>query len=115
MFHLNGTNIKLTRGDSASLSVSLDGYEMQDGDALTLSCKVDPSKEGYLFQLTADSEQAFTFAPETTAGLDFGAYRYDIQLTTSGGAVYTVIPVSSFTVMEEITCPEPEPEPGEGE
>lgn len=45
MFFVNGTNIKLTRGDSASLSVSLDGYEMQDGDTLTLSVKVDPSKE----------------------------------------------------------------------
>ena len=105
MFFLNGTNIKLTRGDSATLSVSLDGYTMEDGDALTLSCKVDPSKTEYLFQLTAD-DQTFTFTPETTAGLDFGAYRYDIQLTTSGGSIYTVIPVSSFTVMEEITCPE---------
>lgn len=112
MFHLNGTNIKLTRGDSATLSVSLDGYEMQDGDALTLSCKVDPSKEEYLFQLTA-VDNAFTFTPETTAELPFGAYRYDIQLDTAAGEVYTVIPVSSFTVMEEITCPEPEP--GEGE
>lgn len=112
MFFLNGTNIKLTRGDSATLAVSLQGYDMQEGDTLTLSCKVDPSKTAYLFQLTA-TDQKFTFTPETTAGLDFGAYRYDIQLTTSGGAVYTVIPVSSFTVMEEITCPEPEP--GEGE
>lgn len=33
MFNLNGTNIKLTRWDSATLSVSLDGYEMQDGHA----------------------------------------------------------------------------------
>lgn len=115
MFHVNGTNIKLTRGDSATLSVSLDGYAMQDGDSLTLSCKVDPSKDDYLFQLTADETQTFSFEPETTAALDFGAYRYDIQLTTSGGEVYTVIPVSSFTVMEEITCPETEPEPGEGE
>lgn len=114
MFYVNGTNIKLTRGDSATLEVDkLDGYTMQDGDVLTLSCKVDASKTSYLFQLTADSEKKFTFLPETTAGLDFGAYRYDIQLTTSGGAVYTVIPVSSFTIMEEITCPEPEP--GEGE
>ena len=105
MFYVNGTNIKLTRGDSATLSVALDGYTMQDGDALTLSCKVDPSKTEYLFQLTADSTQTFAFEPETTAGLDFGAYRYDIQLTTSGGEIYTVIPVSSFTVMEEVTCP----------
>ena len=36
MSYVNGTNIKLTRGDSATLSVSLDGYEMQDGDTLTL-------------------------------------------------------------------------------
>lgn len=109
MFYVNGTNIKLTRGDSATLSVALDGYEMQDGDAMTLSCKFDPGKEEYLFQLTA-TDQTFTFTPETTAGLGFGAYRYDIQLTTSGGEIYTVIPVSSFTVMEEITCPEQQEE-----
>lgn len=114
MFYVNGTNIKLTRGDSASLSVALDGYEMQDGDTLTLSVKVDPNKTDYLLQLTAQ-DMAFTFLPETTAGLPFGAYRYDIQLETANGEVYTVIPVSSFTIMEEITCPEPEPEPGEGE
>lgn len=105
MFYLNGTNIKLTRGDSAMLSVTLDGYEMQDGDTLTLSVKVDPSKTEYLLQLTAE-DMTFTFLPETTAGLAFGAYRYDIQLTTAAGEVYTVIPVSSFTIMEEVTCPE---------
>ena len=63
MFYVNGTNIKLTRGDSASLSVSLDGYEMQDGDTLTLSVKVDPSKSEYLLQLTADGD-SFAFLPE---------------------------------------------------
>lgn len=104
MFFLNGTNIKLTRGDSATLSVALDGYEMQDGDTLTLSVKVDPSKEGYLLQLTAEG-MAFTFLPSSTAGLPFGAYRYDIELKTAAGEVYTVIPVSSFTLMEEVTCP----------
>ena len=114
MFFLNGTNIKLTRGDSATLAVSLQGYDLQEGDTLTLSCKVDPSKTAYLFQLTATDDE-FTFLPSTTEELDFGAYRYDIQLTTANGEVYTVIPVSSFTVMEEITCPESEPEPGEGE
>lgn len=107
MFYVNGTNIKLTRGDSASLSVSLDGYEMQDGDTLTLSVKVDPSKSEYLLQLTADGD-AFAFLPETTAELPFGAYRYDIQLDTAAGEVYTVIPVSSFTILEEITCEEGE-------
>ena len=110
MFFLNGTNIKLTRGDSATLAVSLQGYDMQDGDTLTLSCKVDPSKTAYLFQLTADADNTFTFLPSTTEELDFGAYRYDIQLTTANDEVYTVIPVSSFTVMEEITCPEQQEE-----
>ena len=37
MFHVNGTNIKLTRGDSATLSVALDGYTMQEmADTLSI-------------------------------------------------------------------------------
>ena len=114
MFFLNGTNIKLTRGDSATLAVSLQGYDMQEGDTLTLSCKVDPSKTAYLFQLQADADNTFTFLPSTTEELDFGAYRYDIQLTTANDEVYTVIPVSSFTVMEEITCPEQQEQSEQG-
>lgn len=103
MFQVNGTNVKLTRGDSATLAVTLDGYEPQEGDVLTLSAKTSVTADDYLFQLTA-ADNVFTFLPETTDGLKFGSYAYDIQLTTAAGEVYTVIPVSAFILMEEVTC-----------
>lgn len=103
MFQVNGYNVKLTRGDNATLAVALDGYETQEGDVLTLSAKSSVSATEYLFQLEAAGD-VFTFLPETTAGLPFGSYVYDIQLTTSAGEVYTVIPVSAFVILEEVTC-----------
>lgn len=108
MFKVTSTNVALTRGDSATLCANLmnaDGsaYELQDGDTLVLTVKDDASISEHIFQLTADGEGVFTFLPSTTEGMAFGSYKYDIQLTTSDGDVYTVIPVSTFTVMEEVT------------
>ena len=108
MFSINGTNISLTRGDSATLSVDLttqdgEAYELEAGDSLVLTVKRAATDESIVFQLTADSQGTFTFLPSTTESAKFGNYRYDIQLTTSAGEVYTVIPVSGFTLLEEVT------------
>lgn len=110
MFYVSGTNISLTRGDSATLSVDLktqdgEAYALDEGDTLVLTVKRSPNDEEIVLQLYADGEGVFTFLPSATEGLAFGNYRYDIQLTTSAGEVYTVIPVSGFTLLEEVTWP----------
>ena len=105
MFHVHGNSIQLTRGDSATLTVNLtnaDGtpYELVAGDVLEFTAKKDASDPEAAISLTA-SDGTFTFAPSDTDGLEFGAYRYDIQLT-HGSEVYTPI-VSTFTLTEEVT------------
>lgn len=106
MFYIEGNNINITRGDTAVLTVPLEAsgqpYDMQSGDILYLTVKKSVNDTNYLFQLTS-TDGLFNFLPETTKSLNFGVYKYDIQLTTANEDVYTVIPVSSFKVLEEVT------------
>ena len=108
MFYVNGTDIKLTRGDNATLAVDLknaDGstYTLQANDKLYLSVS-QGGKSTPLLQIIADNEGIFRFVPSDTKSMNFGKYRYDIQLTMADGEIYTVIPVSIFEILEEITC-----------
>lgn len=106
MLLINGSTIMLTRGDTATIIVGLtteDGsaYTMQEGDALTFAAKKLVCCADTIIT-KASEDGVFEFAPEDTEGLEFGDYKYDIQLTTSDGDVYTVIPVSTLRIMEEI-------------
>lgn len=106
---MQGTDIKITRGDNAQLSVDLlnaDGseYVMQNGDKLYLTVNIGARQGKPLLQLVADSQATFRFVPDSTKPLEFGKYKYDIQLSTANGEIYTVTPVSKFEVLEEITC-----------
>lgn len=101
--------IRLTRGDTARLTVPITNstnnseYEMQTDDTLYFSVKKSAKESEYLFQKIADGSNSIHIEPEDTAGLSFGKYKYDVQLTTAAGDVYTVIEPSVFEVMEEIT------------
>lgn len=108
MFYVNGTDIKITRGDNALLSVDLknaDGskYTLKPNDVLYLSVNIGARQGEPLLQLIADENAIFSFVPESTKHMNFGKYKYDIQLSTEDKEVYTVIPVSKFEVLEEIT------------
>ena len=106
MFDINYQTISLTRGDSAQLTVNLtdvDGtpYELHEGDTLTLTVKKSATDSTAVLSIMA-AGNVFTFLPATTAGKPFGTYRYDIQLETAAGEVYTPI-VSDFNLTEEVT------------
>ena len=73
----------------------------QVGDTLTLTVKRDANDSEAVLQLEA-VDGVFIFAPSATDGLAFGKYRYDIQLETAAGEVYTPI-VSDFKLTEEVT------------
>lgn len=109
MLYISGNNIRLTRGDTAYLTVPItletgDPYEMQNGDTLTLSVKKRLSDTDYCFQKINTGGNTFHITPEDTKNLDFKTYKYDIQLQTESGDVYTIIPVSEFVILEEVTC-----------
>ena len=74
---------------------------------LTLTIKKSTTDSAALVSKDADAESVFTFAPTDTEGLAFGEYKYDVQLTTAQDEVYTVIPVSKFVLLEEVTWTAP--------
>lgn len=104
----NGT-IRLTRGDTARLTIPITNsasnseYIMQSGDVLFFTVKKSAKDINYLFQKKVIGANLIHIKPEDTDNLSFGKYKYDVQLTTASGDVYTVIEPSVFEIMEEIT------------
>ena len=110
MFEITGitdTDIRLTRGDTAFLSVELfddsGKYDLKTGDKLELSAKKSINDTSYSIHITANNDAVFTFNPSDTANLAYGSYLYDIQLTLANGDIFTVIPLSHIVICEEIT------------
>ena len=110
MLHIkdDGT-IRLTRGDTARLTIPIinsasnSEYAMQSGDVLFFTVKKSAKDTNYLFQKKVIGANSIHIKPEDTDNLSFGKYKYDVQLTTASGDVYTIIEPSVFEIMEEIT------------
>ena len=101
-----GTNIELTRGDTAELSLDVkknDGtaYDFSN-DTAVLTVKSSTITSEIMFQKTFSSGE-IKINPEDTASMKYGTYKYDVQITTAGGDVYTVIPPSDFIIAQEVT------------
>lgn len=105
----NDGAIRLTRGDSAFIEVkisnSLNGevYNLSPEETLTMTVRKRPRSKDIVFQKVSVGSNSFTIEPEDTAGWRFGLYRYDVQLTTSSGQIYTVIEPTIFEIMAEVT------------
>ena len=107
----NGT-IRLTRGDTAYLTVpikikdsndDIEDYVMNSSDTLIFSVKKSIRDEEYSFQKTIQGKNTIHIEPTDTAGLSFGKYKYDVQLTTSSGDVFTLVDTSDFEILSEVT------------
>jgi len=111
MLHIeaDGT-IKITRGDTARLTVTVTNdtngseYAIEDGDILTMTVKKSVNDEAPSLQKTIQGASTFHIEPKDTAHLPFGKHKYDVQLTTAGGDVYTIIPPTTFEILQEVTC-----------
>lgn len=109
MFNIGGdANIKITRGDTGVIAINLknkDGteYVMQTGDVLVITVKRSTYVSDVLFQKAFDSSMQAKIEPADTAGLSYGTYWYDVQLTTAGGDVFTVVVPHKLEVMPEVT------------
>ena len=107
MLYIEGKTIRMTRGDTAYLTIPLismtETYEMSSGDTLTFSVKKKETDTVYLFQKILTGSNMFHIKPTDTSQLEFGKYKYDVQLNTVNGDVYTVIPPSTFELLKEVT------------
>ena len=98
-------NIKMTRGDSESITVY--GLNLVPGDTITLTVKDHINTDKIAFQRIitefTDGNAVIGIRPEDTKGLKFKKYVYDIELKRADGTVTTIIKPHEFTIDGEVT------------
>lgn len=97
-------NITLTRGDTAviDLAIIIDGeaYDYSN-DLVQFTVKKDTVTSDKILQKTFNGT-SITIDPADTSGLDYQTLKYDVQIITQSGDVFTVIPPRNLTIAEEV-------------
>lgn len=106
MLNIVRNHILLTRGDTAVIEVKLHNknhrpYNIRDGDELIFTLKESVRSSDVILRKQACDYQIKLF-PDDTNMLHFGDYVYDVQLKKENGDICTVIPPTTFTLMEEV-------------
>lgn len=98
--------ISLTKGDNAEMLVKLfdvTGKERPifDDDIITFSVRKYAAAD---LALAIKADKGYIrFVPKDTKDLAAGTYVYDIELKTFGGNIYTVVPLSYFDLLDEVS------------
>lgn len=104
MFKITGTNISMTRGDSASFDITVqnaDGtpYTLHTGDTVTLTVKKTVNDSEVLLQKQGVN---ITLENSDTKNLEYGSYVYDVQVDLADGSKHTIIEPSVFEIRAEV-------------
>lgn len=88
--------ITATRGDTIVFrpTLTLDGVEYvpEDGDVIRFALKRDEEDSvPYIRKVIPHDPMVCIIEPQDTKELDYGTYRYDVELTTAAGFVTTFI------------------------
>lgn len=99
--------IKLTRGDTATIYVEvydLDNkkYEIQSDDIVTFTMRQTSSSPAVLTKY-ATEDHYIIIDSEDTVNFNSGLYRYDVQIETAEGFIYTIIQNNYLELMPDIT------------
>lgn len=104
LFIDDDNNITLTRGDSATIELSITdegaAYDFS-GDLVQLTVKRNTVTEDIIFQKTFTTG-VIVIDPSDTATLKYTDLKFDVQLINDQNGVYTVIPPRRFTIAEEV-------------
>lgn len=89
MLNIDGNNIHLTRGDSATLSLEVtdqegNPYTPQEGDEFIFSVKNNELVVPYELTKKFNSDLDIFISSEESLNFNFGAYLYDIKLVNNG-------------------------------
>lgn len=125
MLYIDGDVISITRGDDATLEITIkkyDGtdYQMDTTDTLTLTVREKPCAN-YPVLLTSTSvpgSNRIILTGDATAQVCPGRYSYDVQLNRADGSRFTILPDDlepelrgramnwmNFIIMGEVTIP----------
>ena len=100
--------IRITRGDSLEVTVTLtddDGfpYEPVEGDEIWFRVKKSAIAEDILIEKSVDPTNLIVQIEEAdTKNLEFGNYKYEIEVVCASGDHYTVIKNAPFIITEEL-------------
>lgn len=107
MFKIVDNVITITRGDSASFTVTIkqeDGTDYDySNDQVLFTVKQNIWTTEKTLQKNVVYGEDVVLLPSDTAGLAYGDYWFDVQLTGGGGSVQTVIVPTKFRVTGEVT------------
>lgn len=113
MLIIQGTDITLTRGNTAELSVlpkneDSTPYMLVEGDTVLFTVKNHVGKALVQKIVNSTEQDAETgelpviLSPADTINLAPQAYTYDVVLVTAVGDAYTFIPLSAFVITTAI-------------
>ena len=107
MYTIQGTSIRLTRGDSfvAKIGIIKDAadYTPLDGDIITFTMKrTYYDGQPLLQKVIPNSTLLLELEPSDTADLDFADYVYDIDIVFADGYKDTFIAEAKFTIAPEV-------------
>ena len=107
--------IALVRGDTLKLTLTdiklSDGtkYVLSDSDIVYLDVKKYATDKTAIISKSAVKENyidgglPFVFYPADTADLPIGEYWFDVRLFVDDDNIYTIIPMSKFRIVQNIT------------
>lgn len=107
MLVITNDEIILTRGDSADIIVNItdangDIYTPAEGDVIKFTLKKNCETSDIIIQKTLVNS-VISLQPADTEDLPYGTYYFDVQLTTAGADVYTVVSPHKFIIDKEVT------------
>lgn len=109
------SEIALVRGDTLKLTLTdiklSDGteYVLSDSDTVYLDVKKYATDKTAIIRKSAtktdyiDGGLPFVFLPADTVGLPIGEYYFDVRLFVDDDNIYTIIPMSKFRIVQNIT------------
>ena len=114
MIKVVGGNVKIVRGDTGVLELTIEDAEHQSydfsNDTVVLTVKKNAWDKDPVIQKTFDENGKVVFEVEDTKDLAFADFVFDVQLTHTETiddedvvTVDTVIPMHKFTVLPEVT------------
>lgn len=107
--------ISIVRGDTLKLTLTdirlSDGteYVLSDTDIVYLDVKKYATDENYVIRKSATKEDyidgglPFVFLPADTVNLSVSEYSFDVRLFVDNENVYTIIPMSKFRIVQNVT------------
>lgn len=109
---IRGTNISMIRGDSETITISLQDDKKNhvpfvEGDLIYFTVKETVYTASKVLQKVItefqDGRAIIEISPKDTKNIKFKEYVYDIQLNSADGAVTTIIKPSKFKIDGEVT------------